>query len=102
MTEWPSPALTENTHTDRTALRTDLARVRERGYSIDLEETVPGITGFGFALRYSTPAVDAIICSVPVARLAPEHEARILSVMRDIRARIESRLPPVPGAPDWR
>ncbi|MGW0476915.1 IclR family transcriptional regulator [Streptomyces coeruleorubidus] len=100
-TDWPLPALTENTHTDRTALLADLARVRERGYSIDREETVPGITGFGFALRYDTPAVDAISCSVPVARLTPEHEARIVSVMRDIRARIESRLPPMPGAPDW-
>ncbi|WP_279629941.1 IclR family transcriptional regulator domain-containing protein, partial [Streptomyces africanus] len=86
----------------RAALLADLAGVRERGYSVDREETVPGIAGFGFALRYGTPAVDAISCSVPVARLTPEHEARIVAVMRDIRARIESRLPPAPGTPDWR
>ncbi|GAA2907933.1 MULTISPECIES: IclR family transcriptional regulator [Streptomyces] len=100
--EEPLTGLTENTHTDRDALLADLARVRERGYSIDREETVPGIAGFGFALRYGTPAVDAISCSVPVARLTPEHETRIVSVMSDIRARIESRLPPVSGVPDWR
>jgi hypothetical protein len=35
---------------------------------------VLGIAGFGFALRYDTPATDAISCSVPVARLTEEHE----------------------------
>lgn len=58
-------ALTENTHTSRTALLADPARVRERGYSIDREETVTGIACFGFALRYDiSPATDAISCSV--------------------------------------
>ncbi|CAL9295808.1 IclR family transcriptional regulator [Streptomyces sp. SudanB52_2052] len=98
----PLTALTENTHTDRAALLADLAGVRERGYSIDREETVPGIAGFGFALRYGTPVVDAISCSVPVARLTREHEERIVAVMRDVRARIESRPPPASGTPDWR
>ncbi|MFJ2234924.1 IclR family transcriptional regulator [Streptomyces sp. NPDC087859] len=95
-------ALTKNTHTDRAALLADLSQVRERGYSIDREETVPGIAGFGFALRYDTPATDAISCSVPVARLTREHEARIISVMQEMRAKIETRLPPVSGVPDWR
>lgn len=98
----PLPALTENTHTDRAALLADLAQVRERGYSIDREETVTGIAGFGFALRYDAPATDAISCSVPVARLTRAHEARIVSVMREVRAKIEAHLPPVSGAPDWR
>jgi DNA-binding IclR family transcriptional regulator len=102
-TDEPLTALTENTHTRRAALLADLARVRERGYSVDREETVPGIAGFGFALRYGTPVVDAISCSVPVARLTREHQDRIIAVMGDIRARIESWLPPAaPGAPDWR
>ncbi|GGN48159.1 IclR family transcriptional regulator [Streptomyces albiflavescens] len=98
----PLPALTENTHTDRTTLCADLVEVRDRGYSIDREETVPGIAGFGFALRYDTPATDAISCSVPVNRLTGDHEAHIVSVMREIRAKIESLLPPASGAPDWR
>lgn len=98
----PLTALTGNTRTDRAALLADLAQVRERGHSVDREETVTGIAGFGFALRYDTPATDAISCSVPVARLTPDHEARIVSVMRDIRTRIETRLPPAPGAPAWR
>lgn len=95
-------ALTENTLTDRDALLTDLAGVRERGYSIDREETVTGIAGFGFALRYDAPAVDAISCSVPVARLTGEREERVVAVMRDVRTRIEALLSPRSGAPDWR
>lgn len=98
----PLTALTPNTHTTRAALHADLARIRERGYSIDREETVTGIAGFGFALRYASPATDAISCSVPVARLTPEHEAHIVAVMQEIRAKIETQLPPVPGVPDWR
>ncbi|WP_330288657.1 IclR family transcriptional regulator [Streptomyces sp. NBC_00576] len=106
-TELPLPegelaALTENTHTTRAALHADLAEVRERGYSVDREETVAGLAGFGFALRYDTPATDAISCSVPVARLTPEHEVRIVAVMREVRAKIESHLPSTSGAPDWR
>ncbi|WP_128374397.1 IclR family transcriptional regulator [Streptomyces cavernae] len=98
----PLPALTENTHTDRAGLIADLGAVRERGHSIDREETVPGIAGFGFALRYDTPAVDAISCSVPVTRLTAAHEQRIVSVMREIRTKIESLPPPGSREPDWR
>ncbi|GAB2446794.1 IclR family transcriptional regulator [Streptomyces incanus] len=95
-------ALTENTHTERATLLADLAAVRERGHSIDREETVVGIAGFGFALRYRSPATDAISCSVPVARLGEDHEARIIAVMRETRMKIESALSPAAGAPDWR
>ncbi|WP_435885371.1 IclR family transcriptional regulator [Streptomyces tauricus] len=98
----PLPALTENTHTTRTTLLTDLAEVRARGYSIDREETVPGIAGFGFALRYDSPATDAISCSIPVARLSETHESRVIAVMRETRTKIENALPSASGAPDWR
>jgi DNA-binding IclR family transcriptional regulator len=100
--EGPLAALTENTHTERATLLADLVRVRTRGYSIDREETVTGIAGFGFALRYDSPAIDAISCSAPVARLSEEHEARIVAVMRDMRTKIEGLLSPASGAPDWR
>ncbi|MFI6122113.1 IclR family transcriptional regulator [Streptomyces sp. NPDC051064] len=100
--EGPLTARTENTHTERSTLVADLAGVRERGYSIDREETVTGIAGFGFALRYDSPAIDAISCSVPVARLSEEHTTRVVAVMREIRTKIESVLSPASGAPDWR
>ncbi|MEU0071632.1 IclR family transcriptional regulator [Streptomyces sp. NPDC006332] len=100
--EGPYEALTPNSHTDRSSLLADLAGVRSRGYSVDREEGVLGIVGFGFALRYDSPAQDAVSCSVPVARLTPEHEARIVAVMREIRAKIEAAAPGAGGAPHWR
>jgi DNA-binding IclR family transcriptional regulator len=99
--EGPYEALTPNTHTTRESLLADLARVRARGWSVDREEGVTGIVGFGFALRYDTPALDAISCSVPVARLTPEHEERIVAVMREIRGKVEATVPGS-GSVRWR
>ncbi|MGW0631733.1 IclR family transcriptional regulator [Streptomyces sp. NPDC002758] len=99
--EGPYEARTPHTHTTRASLVADLAATRSRGYSIDREEGVLGIVGFGFALRYDFPAQDAISCSVPVARLTPEHEGRIVAVMREVRAKIEAAAPSG-GAPHWR
>jgi DNA-binding IclR family transcriptional regulator len=100
--EGPYEALTPHSHTSRSALLADLVRTRARGYAVDREEGVLGIVGFGFALRYDTPAQDAISCSVPVTRLTPEHEERIVTVMREIRAKIEASAPGSAGAADWR
>ncbi|CAL9577035.1 Transcriptional repressor IclR [Streptomyces sp. enrichment culture] len=100
--EGPYRTLTPKTHADRASLAADLAEVRARGYSVDREEGVPGIVGFGFALRYDSPAQDAISCSVPVARLTPGHEERIVAVMREIRAKIEATAPAAGGAAHWR
>ncbi|MGW2635561.1 IclR family transcriptional regulator [Streptomyces sp. NPDC001348] len=98
----PYEALTPNTRTSRESLGADLARTRGRGYAVDREEGVLGIAGFGFALRYDSPAQDAVSCSVPVARLTPGREERIVSVMREIRAKIEAASPAAGGAVRWR
>ncbi|MFJ7073206.1 IclR family transcriptional regulator [Streptomyces sp. NPDC098781] len=98
----PYQALTPNSRTTPAALAEDLAEVRARGWSVDREEGVTGIVGFGFALRYDTPAQDAISCSVPVARLSAEHEDRIVAVMREIRAKIEATVPGGRGTVHWR
>ncbi|MEU1267297.1 IclR family transcriptional regulator [Streptomyces sp. NPDC005799] len=100
--EGPYEALTPNTRTTRVALAADLAEVRARGYAVDREEGVLGIVGFGFALRYEVPAQDAVSCSVPVARLTPEHEERIVAVMREIRTKIEATAPGAGGSAHWR
>ncbi|MFF7068232.1 IclR family transcriptional regulator [Streptomyces pseudovenezuelae] len=100
--EGPYEALTPHSHTTRDSLLTDLAEVRARGYAIDREEGVLGIVGFGFALRYDSPAQDAVSCSVPVARLTPDHEQQIITVMREIRGKIEATAPGAGGAPSWR
>jgi len=100
--EGPYEVFTPNTHTSREGLAADLARTRERGYSVDREEGVAGIVGFGFALRYDAPALDAVSCSVPVARLTPDHEARIVAVMRETRAKLEATVPAGGGSIHWR
>jgi DNA-binding IclR family transcriptional regulator len=100
--EGPYPAVTPHTRTDRGALAADLAATRLRGYSVDREESVLGIVGFGFALRYDTPAQDAISCSVPVARLTPAHEDHIVTTMQETRTKIETTPHPNAGAPHWR
>ncbi|MGW2555618.1 IclR family transcriptional regulator [Streptomyces sp. NPDC001635] len=100
--EAPYAALTPHTHTSHASLLADLAVTRERGYSIDREESVAGIVGFGFALHYDLPAQDAISCSVPVARLTPGHEEHIVAVMGEIRTRIEETARGGAGAPRWR
>ncbi|MEU6380190.1 IclR family transcriptional regulator [Streptomyces sp. NPDC046909] len=94
----PYASLTPNTHTTRDTLTADLAEIRTRGHSVDREEGVLGIVGFGFALRYDSPAQDAISCSVPIARLTPDHEEQIIAVMREIRAKIEATVPTTGGA----
>ncbi|TNC28462.1 IclR family transcriptional regulator [Amycolatopsis alkalitolerans] len=82
------PALTEHT-LDRPGLLADLAGVRARGYAIDNEEGTVGLRCFGMALRYETPVIDAISCSVPIARLSPEMESAILEALSSATAAIE-------------
>ena len=82
------PALTERT-LDRPGLLADLAGVRERGYAIDNEEGTVGLRCFGMALRYDTPVLDAISCSVPIARLTPAAEKSVLDALAEARSAIE-------------
>ena len=91
-------ALTPRTITDRAALLANLGETRSRGYAIDREENLTGISCFGFALRYSDPATDAISCSLPHDRLTPTREEEILSAMEATRLAIEQMAPSVPAA----
>lgn len=55
------PALTPSTITDPERLRAELAEVRARGYSVALEENIPGVGAVGAPLRdHSGEAVAAI------------------------------------------
>ncbi|UCM87210.1 IclR family transcriptional regulator [Streptomyces marincola] len=80
--------LTEHTLTDREQLIAELAQIRERGYATDREENTLGLSCFGIAIPYRTPARDAISCSVPVARLTPAHEQLIREALFDARDRL--------------
>lgn len=90
--------LTPNTIVERDELLADLARTRERGHAIDNEENYVGVTCFGFALRYATPAIDAISCSIPVESLTAARREELIAAMERTRATIE-RMAPVDLAP---
>jgi DNA-binding IclR family transcriptional regulator len=85
--------LTPRTVTDRDVLFRQLEATRARGYAIDREENVTGLACFGFALRYTRPATDAISCSLPLDRLAPGREDEIVSAMDATRMAIERMAP---------
>jgi DNA-binding IclR family transcriptional regulator len=85
--------VTQHTLTDRPALERDLRGARARGYALDLQENTLGLQCYGFALRYSDPPTDAISCSVPLARLTPEHEQQIIQVMEETRMMLERVAP---------
>jgi DNA-binding IclR family transcriptional regulator len=81
--------ITEHTFTDRGRLEEDLARVRARGYAVDREENSLGLQCFAVPLHYASPPVDAISCSVPLARLTPAREADIVAALRRCATSIE-------------
>lgn len=85
--------LTPNTLVDRDALIRDLEQARERGYAIDDEENTVGVTCFGFALRYTKPAIDAISCSLPVRSVTPARCDEIIAAMERTKATIERMAP---------
>lgn len=85
----PLARVTENTIIDPEVLVKQLEIIRERGYAIDMEESTAGLTCFGFALRLQSPPVDAISCSIPLARLNPKREKAIIEKMQAAIRQIE-------------
>jgi DNA-binding IclR family transcriptional regulator len=79
---WPLAALTSQTITDPAALRSELARIRERGYSIDDGENAEGIMCVAVALRPSRGSYNAVSCSVPQGRMTDGRLAEIASALR--------------------
>jgi DNA-binding IclR family transcriptional regulator len=86
-------ALTPHTVTDRPQLLAELAEAHERGYAIDAEENSMGLRCFGFALRYTSPVIDAVSCSVPLSRLTPDLETTIIETLQAARLQIEASAP---------
>ncbi|MDT0304510.1 IclR family transcriptional regulator [Streptomonospora wellingtoniae] len=83
-------ASTVNTFTDRQALRAELRRVKERGHSVDEQESTIGLRCFAVTLNVKAGAVpnEALSFSVPVVRLDAERERRIVAALLDARDRI--------------
>ncbi len=86
-------SLTPATLTDVRAIRQDLAEVRERGYSRDCEETVPGGQCIGAPVTDSTgQVVAAISVSTPKFRFTPELERILPEVVTQAAAGISAAL----------
>ena len=83
----PMRAYTEHTIATVPALRTELAKIRERGYSMDYEELTYGLTCIGAPiLNRNGDAVAAISLSGPTGRmLSGDKEERVEAVKRIAR-----------------
>jgi DNA-binding IclR family transcriptional regulator len=76
------PVLTTNTICDQTALKAQLAAVRQRGYSLDLEEFAPGVCCIGAPIFGATGRVVASLgISLPASRYHADSTALARHVM---------------------
>lgn len=91
------PAFTAHTMTDLTALRSDLARVRRRGYAVDDEEIEEGLVCIAAPVRdHSSHVVAAVSIAGPSSRLRPETLAGHANEVVDTANAMSSAL----GCPD--
>jgi DNA-binding IclR family transcriptional regulator len=93
--------LTANTIVDRGSLDEALEEVRVRGFATDVEENTPGLRCFAVALRYCSPAQDAISASVPVGRLSPEREREIVDALRAMGDKVSRVVRPLANGDKW-
>ena len=84
----PFASFTPTTITSRTALDAELESIRERGYSIDLEERDAGVICVALAVPNDAGAQVAISVAGPSGELDDDGRARVLPVLRDTAARI--------------
>lgn len=69
----PLASATPKTITDPDTLREELARVRDDGYAVSIEERVPGVTSLAVPVfDFSTSVVAAISVSGPSSRVSPD------------------------------
>lgn len=80
--DWPLVALTKKTITDPAALRDELAKIRELGYSTDDGENAEGIRCTAVAMRPARSSYNAISCSVPEGRMSNERQDEIAAALR--------------------
>ena len=93
--------LTAETIVDRGSLDEALDDVRVRGYATDDQENTPGLRCFAVALRYCSPAQDAISASVPVERLNPQRERDIVDALRAMGDKVSRVVRPLANGDKW-
>jgi len=74
--------LTPYTITSRPELDAALAEARSSGVAADFQENSLGLKCFAVTLPYTSPAIDAISVSVPLARLTDETERAVVAALR--------------------
>jgi ribose transport system permease protein len=82
---------TASTITSRSALQTELERVRAEGVAFDHEEHTTGICGVAVAIRDGTGPVAAIAVPMPSQRFGSSEE-EVVRVLRDIAERCSREL----------
>jgi DNA-binding IclR family transcriptional regulator len=83
------PRLSDNTITDRGALRKELDRTSRRGWARDNQENATGIRCLAVAVGEDKPPFNAISCSVPVVRLDSRREKDIVDKLMRARQLID-------------
>ena len=83
---------TAKTITEPGTIREEMARTRDRGYSIEYEETVAGGCCFGAPIRVDGRVRSAVSVSLPVSRLTPTLEAGLGDRVREAALSIENKL----------
>ncbi|MBK9168901.1 MAG: IclR family transcriptional regulator [Bryobacterales bacterium] len=84
--------LTTNTIVGIAAIREELAKVRERGYAEDREETVPGGICVGAPIRAGGEVVASISVSTPHTRFTARHEEQVPLLVRQAAEEISAAL----------
>lgn len=74
-------AITPKTVTDRRRLDVELSETRLRGYSMEMEQNTVGLACIAMVVPNASKVIDALSCSVPLARLNDEHKAQIVSAL---------------------
>ena len=85
-------ALTELTITDREALRSELAFIRERGYSTERGQSSPNLACVAAVVPYRIPGTDAMSCSMPGERVTDAELQRVGALLRDVAEDLSQQL----------
>lgn len=93
--------LTSHTLTGRAELDEALETTRVRGYATDDEENTVGLRCIAVALRYATPAQDAISASIPIARLTAQREREVIEALCSVGDKVSRVLRPVANGDKW-
>lgn len=85
--------LTDKTSTDFGTLEVELARVRERGYALNIDESEVGLRAVAVAIRdRSGRAIAALAVTTPSSRMLPTHIPALVATLREFAADIRAAL----------